>query len=157
GDFRPEEPLLERPRQFSPAILEVFQVIAIRQQIKNKNFHEYVDTYRFDSIFTHVRVMGQCLIRVMGAAPPWGQSLLRSCLASHSFPPPPPATCYARAERRTCRHVVRRSVWLRWIETVRNRATPMRAKPHQAGVGAGRSAKRGTSAATTGPRGAQPP
>src|SRR5205823_4469175 len=91
GDFRPEEPLLERPRQFSPAILEVFQVIAIRQQIKNKNFHEYVDTYRFDSIFTHVRVMGQCLVRVMGAAPPWGQSLLRSCLAAHSFPPPPPA------------------------------------------------------------------
>src|ERR1700716_864544 len=28
----------------------------------------------------------------MGAAPPWGQSLLRSCLASHSFPPPPPLT-----------------------------------------------------------------
>src|SRR5258707_3787484 len=27
----------------------------------------------------------------MGAAPPWGQSLLRSCLAAHSFPPPPPA------------------------------------------------------------------
>src|SRR5438270_193874 len=26
----------------------------------------------------------------MGAAPPWGQSLLRSCLAAHSFPPPPP-------------------------------------------------------------------
>src|SRR5229473_1174817 len=31
------------------------------------------------------------LFRVMGAAPPWGQSLLRSCLAAHSFPPPPPA------------------------------------------------------------------
>src|SRR5260370_2392554 len=27
----------------------------------------------------------------MGAAPPWGQSLLRSYLAPHSFPPPPPA------------------------------------------------------------------
>src|SRR5260370_3370722 len=26
----------------------------------------------------------------MGAAPHWGQSLLRSCLAAHSFPPPPP-------------------------------------------------------------------
>src|SRR5258708_20878508 len=26
-----------------------------------------------------------------GLRPPWGQSLLRSCLAAHSFPPPPPA------------------------------------------------------------------
>src|SRR5258708_30510740 len=26
----------------------------------------------------------------MGPAAPWGQSLLRSCLAAHSFPPPPP-------------------------------------------------------------------
>src|SRR6266567_7510154 len=33
------------------------------------------------------------LVRVMGAPPPWGQSLLRSCLAAHSFQPPPPATC----------------------------------------------------------------
>src|SRR5438874_10269406 len=36
----------------------------------------------------------------MGAAPPWGQSLLRSCLAAHSFPPPPPR----RAIRRRKRH-----------------------------------------------------
>src|SRR3981081_3650812 len=35
----------------------------------------------------------------MGAAPPWGQSLLRSCLAAHSFPPPPPATCCPPSER----------------------------------------------------------
>jgi len=26
-----------------------------------------------------------------GLRPPWGQSLLRSCLAARSFPPPPPA------------------------------------------------------------------
>src|SRR5205807_8346614 len=43
------------------------------------------------------RLVAYALVRVMGAAPPWGQSLLRSCLASHSFPPPPPATCYPRS------------------------------------------------------------
>src|ERR1700704_6191489 len=36
----------------------------------------------------------------MGGAPPRGQALLRSYLAAHSFPPPPPATCYPRSERR---------------------------------------------------------
>src|SRR5207244_5702427 len=40
----------------------------------------------------------RCFVRVMGAAPPWGQSLLRSCLATHSFPPPPPLNgCACRA------------------------------------------------------------
>ena len=37
-----------------------------------------------------IRINYLRLLRVMGAAPPWGQSLLRSCLAAHSFPPPPP-------------------------------------------------------------------
>src|SRR6266536_3199457 len=32
-----------------------------------------------------------------GLRPPWGQSLLRSCLAAHSFPPPPPAEDALRA------------------------------------------------------------
>src|SRR5207253_2695082 len=43
---------------------------------------------------------GCVVIRVMGAAPPWGQSLLRSYLASRSFPPPPPATCCPPSESR---------------------------------------------------------
>src|SRR5216684_133479 len=32
-----------------------------------------------------------------GLRPPWGQSLLRSYLAAHSFPPPPPAEDALRA------------------------------------------------------------
>src|SRR5258708_20583365 len=40
----------------------------------------------------------------MGAAPPWGQSLLRSCLASHSFPPHPPRTCCPHSEHCSRRH-----------------------------------------------------
>src|ERR1700716_2547725 len=45
----------------------------------------------------------------MGAAPPWGQSLLRSCLAPHSFPPPPPATCYPHSNDRSLRRVYARN------------------------------------------------
>src|SRR5712691_1710187 len=53
----------------------------------------------------------------MGAAPPWGQSLLRSYLAArsarraalrgrpHSFPPPPPVTCFPRPMRCSLRKV----------------------------------------------------
>src|SRR5260221_13351840 len=35
-----------------------------------------------------------------GLRPPWGQSLLRSCLAAHSFPPPPPAYVLSALETR---------------------------------------------------------
>src|SRR6266550_1747729 len=99
----------------------------------------------------------------MGAAPPWGQSLLRSCLASHSFPPPPPA--YVLPALGTLLMPIRRgpkcpdsakstvSFELGRYRAVRKVGSTNRAKPHQAGVGAGRSAQRGTSAATTGPRG----
>src|SRR3979490_2277719 len=37
------------------------------------------------------KLLRRNVFRVMGAAPPWGQSLLRSYLAARSFPPPPPA------------------------------------------------------------------
>src|SRR5258708_3163085 len=111
--------------------------------------------------------MGQCLVRVMGAAPPWGQSLLRSCLAPHSFPPPPPAyvlsalgtvvALVALTPKGVGVVAVDHHLELRRQVSVRKLVGPHLAKPHQAGVGAGRSAERGTSAATTGPRGAQPP
>src|SRR5437870_6660889 len=89
-----------------------------------------------------------------GLRPPWGQSLLRSCLAAHSFPPPPPATCYPRSGHPSGR-------------SLRKLGSAKRAKPRHAGVGAGRSAvypearlaarsgQRGTSGAATGPRGAR--
>src|SRR5216684_2893628 len=106
----------------------------------------------------------------MGAAPPWGQSLLRSCLAAHSFPPPPPLDGASPAStvslpnrlnalsrlfvvtesvRRTHAYV---------LGCVQSAMTPLRVRiARTQGVGAGRSAQRGTSGATTGPRGAQPP
>src|SRR5712692_1642500 len=48
---------------------------------------------------TAVRKFALYLLRVRGALrAPWGQSLLRSFLASRSFPPPPPATCCPPSE-----------------------------------------------------------
>ena len=73
--------------------------------------------------------------QLVGMSPPQVTRVGRAAL---------PATYYPRSGRPSGR-------------SFRNRECTGRAKPHQAGVGAGRSAKRGTSAATTGPRGAQPP
>src|SRR4030081_1664253 len=107
----------------------------------------------------------------MGAAPPWGQSLLRSYLTARSFPPPPsldgasptshfPASDTVPSEtNRPIRHLS-----LRHAASKADRiGLPVSASRHsrrriarRGGVGAGRSAKRGTSAATTGPRGAAP-
>src|SRR5436853_512705 len=76
----------------------------------------------------------------MGAAPPWGQSSLRSCLAPHSFPPPPPHDGPSAART------------IPGSEGDRPQGVPT-ADSTSRGVGAGRSAQRGTSGATTGPRG----
>src|SRR5438132_942228 len=94
----------------------------------------------------------------MGAAPPWGQSLLRSCLAAHSFPPPPPPR--GRAPRDRAAAAARRDVLSAVGDPIRRMTSESaklrgRRSPIKRGVGAGRSAERGTSAATTGPRGAR--
>src|SRR5712664_1402493 len=74
-----------------------------------------------------------------GLRPSWGQSLLRSCLAAHSFPPPPPATCCPRSERGECRCVCARTPSTCCIgRPYRNRQSPKRAKPHHAGGGGGK-------------------
>src|SRR4030081_1664251 len=100
--------------------------------------------------------MWQCVVRVMGAPPPWGQSLLRSCLASHSFPPPPPrdalsavgsaemlilATRYGPPLKP--RDVMTSAGLVDSFQTApyRKRESAKLAKPHQARVGAGRSAQ----------------
>src|SRR3982074_3665138 len=99
----------------------------------------------------------------MGAAPPWGQSLLLSCLAPHSFPPPPPAYVLSalgmsvtsiRLKANRLDSAAPTTASEMWeVKSVRKVGCSHLAKPHQAGVGAGRSAQRGTSGATTGPRG----
>src|SRR5258708_15329933 len=89
-------------------------------------------------------------IRVMGAAPPWGQSLLRSCLAAHSSPPPPPAYVLSALETPVDTDTTtpkrlssaRRAQPLyaggRRHESLRNCGSPRLAKPHQAGGGGGK-------------------
>src|SRR6266851_3553223 len=78
----------------------------------------------------------------MGAAPPWGQSLLRSCLAAHSFPPPPPRRAVRpRNEGDTLASdaetsglsAVHRHFGTSEAQSVRNVGGAMLAKPHQSG------------------------
>src|SRR5260370_9962968 len=80
----------------------------------------------------------------MGACgPPWGQSLLRSCLAAHSSPPPPPAYVLSafgtpvKPIRLPPKHIATRVVASTIILTRdRNRfgrrGSTKRAKPHHA-------------------------
>src|SRR5260221_7217571 len=80
-----------------------------------------------------------------GLRPPWGQSLLRSFLASRSFPPPPPAYVLSalgtsgtlirlppNASARCCQPPIRNAGRTNRLGTV---GTPNRAKPHHAGGG----------------------
>src|SRR5712692_8887102 len=114
------------------------------------------------------RMVSQIVFRVMGPAAPWGQSLLRSCLAAHSFPPPPPHEVALRAIL-LARSDVREGADLR----DRTFAGAKTSTPHayapiaggksastevlKRGVAAGRSAQRGTSGATTGGGGRSAP
>src|SRR5216683_3315630 len=90
-----------------------------------------------------------------GLRPPWGQSLLRSCLAAHSFPPPPPAYVLPAVgtplilRRLTPKRLDSASTTTPPLGTargtdrfgtcgqtaVRNAGDPQRAKPHQGGWG----------------------
>ncbi len=111
--------------------------------------------------FAAPRKVGGALTSGRGRCAPRRQSLLRSCLASRSFPRRPPATCYPRSGHPSGR-------------SRRNLGSTGRAKPHHAGGGGGkecglpRSAARraewaarheptlrGVDSATTGPRGAR--
>src|SRR6266851_4657114 len=78
----------------------------------------------------------------MGLRPPWGQSLLRSCLAAHSFPPPPPAYVLSAVGMpitpngfaETSRFAASpKRLDSQWRPANRNLARTHRAKPHHAG------------------------
>src|SRR6266852_7588901 len=109
----------------------------------------------------------QIVFRVMGAAPPWGQSLLRSCLAAHSFPPPPPHEGgFARLglpQFRIGSYFLRPELAVYSAERRRFGGSRMSvsdvptADSTSRGVAAGRSAQRGTSGATTGGGGRSAP
>src|SRR5258708_2061420 len=101
GDFRLEVLLLERPRQLSSAVLQMLEVLAVRQQIENKNLHQYLHTYRVDSILTQVRVMGAC--GPPGASRCCARASLRDrSRDSHCWPPPPQIPAYGTTVPGSC-------------------------------------------------------
>src|SRR5258707_8832131 len=93
------------------------------------------------------REAGCALDPGQGRCAPRRQSLLRSCLAAHSFPRRPPATCCPPSEQGDTDTTVAETRPLgagdptsggRKYESMRNCGSPNRAKPLHAGGGGGK-------------------